>query len=111
MCIRDSFLPALRRTAIGSPHTPVIGNTQAQPLVSADDVIAELQAQLISPVRWTATIQRMIELGVSTFVEVGPKDVLTGLGKRIAPAATFVPCGTLTEVAQVVALLRQQAPS
>ena len=106
---RARFVPVLHRTPISAPSTPVIGNCQAQPLTTVDDVLQELEAQIVSPVRWTATIQRMIERGVSTFVEVGPKDVLTGLGKRIAPAATFVPCGTVAEVQQTVGLLRQQA--
>lgn len=106
---RARFAPTLRSSAIGAPHPPVVGNCHARPLTSAQDVLEELEAQLVSPVRWVATIQYMIERGVSTFIEVGPKDVLTGLGKRIAPAATFVPCGTLAEVQQAAALLRGQA--
>jgi len=106
---RARFLPALQRAAIEAPHTPVIGNCQAQPLTNVGAILEELEAQLVSPVRWTATVQRMIEQGVSTFVEVGPKDVLTGLGRRIAPAATFVPCGTMAEVQQTAALLRERA--
>ena len=45
-----------------------------------------LVAQLTSPVRWTESIQFMIGQGVTRFVEIGPKEVLTGLIKRIDAA-------------------------
>ena len=41
--------------------------------------------QLISPVRWYESILKMLEDGVEVFVEVGPKNVLTGLLKKIVP--------------------------
>jgi [acyl-carrier-protein] S-malonyltransferase len=106
---RARFAPALARAGIRAPELPIIGNREATPLTTATEVIAELDAQLVSPVRWTATIQYMVEQGVSTFIEVGPKDVLTGLGRRIAPAATFVACGTTAQVEQAAQLLRAQA--
>ncbi len=108
---RILFAPALQRTSMQTPAIPVIGNREARPLADAGAVAAELDAQLVSPVRWTATILYLAEQGITTFVEVGPRDVLTGLGKRIAPAATFVPCGTAAEVQQVARLLRERAAS
>ena len=58
-------------------------NATAQPLASAKDIRTEMVAQLTSPVRWTASVQYMAAQGVTALVEVGPKDVLTGLVKRI----------------------------
>jgi malonyl CoA-acyl carrier protein transacylase len=55
----------------------------AAPLDSADAVRSELDAQLTQPVRWTESVRRMIADGASLFLELGPKDVLTGLLKRI----------------------------
>jgi len=106
---RARFAPALRQADLHPPRLPVIGNRDARPLTSVDEVVTELDLQLISPVRWTASIEHMIEQGVSTFVEVGPKDVLTGLLKRIAPAAAAVSCGSVSGVEQAAQLLRQQA--
>jgi len=44
---------------------------------------AEINGQLTRPVQWTGSVQMMIEEGVDTFIELGPKQVLTGLIKRI----------------------------
>ncbi len=65
------------------PAIPVIANTSAQPLNSTDGVKAELRQQLCHCVRWQQSIEYMVATGVSTFVEIGPGKVLTGLIKRI----------------------------
>ncbi len=73
---------------------PVIGNANAQPLSDIDSIRAELIGQLTTRVRWTESIRYLVAQGVTTFVELGPKDVLTGLLKRIAPEATGYAVGT-----------------
>ncbi len=103
-----SFLPLLRRAEITDPRVPVIANRDACPLTSAAGIVAELGGQLTSPVRWTDTIQYMVQHGITTFIEVGPKDVLTGLLKRIAPGVTGMACGGADGVAQAAQFLRQQ---
>lgn len=75
---------AIDATPIQPPVAPVIGNTTAAPLTSADAIRAELVAQLTGSVRWTASMQHAVDAGVETFVEIGPGDVLAGLMKRIA---------------------------
>jgi len=75
---------AIAAVTISSPQVPVIGNVSAGPLLSADAVKQELMAQLTSPVRWTGSVQAMVERGVRRFVEIGPGNVLTGLVRRIA---------------------------
>lgn len=77
------FAKALAETHFHEPVIPIIGNTQARPLQTADEVRSELNAQLTSPVRWTDSIHAMIGMGITTFIELGSKNVLTGLIKRI----------------------------
>ena len=52
-------------------------------MTSVDEIRAELDNQLTGSVRWTESIQAMIAAGTAKFVELGSKDVLTGLLKRI----------------------------
>jgi [acyl-carrier-protein] S-malonyltransferase len=89
-----AFRQAVDATAIGAPATPVVGNVQAQPLAGPAAIRAELPAQLTSPVRWTESVRWMLAQGVTTFVEVGSKDVLTAMAKRIDPAARGLAAGT-----------------
>jgi len=85
--ITAGFQQALDATPFAAPTIPVIGNVNAAPLHTVDEIRAELGAQLTSTVRWTESVQAMRARGVETFVELGPKDVLTGLIKRIDRAA------------------------
>ncbi|MBI3960180.1 MAG: ACP S-malonyltransferase [Chloroflexi bacterium] len=75
---------AIDATPIHPPLAPVIGNTTATPLTSADAIRAELVAQLTGSVRWTASMQHAVDAGVENFAEIGPGEVLAGLMKRIA---------------------------
>jgi [acyl-carrier-protein] S-malonyltransferase len=73
---------------IGTPIIPVVGNVHANPLLSADELRADLKAQMQSRVRWTESVQLMIGNGINTFVELGSGEVLLGLVKRIDPSTT-----------------------
>jgi [acyl-carrier-protein] S-malonyltransferase len=66
---------------------PVINNVEARALRSADEVRMSLVQQLPSSVRWQETIQTMWGMGITSFIEIGPGKVLTGLVKRIVPEA------------------------
>jgi [acyl-carrier-protein] S-malonyltransferase len=66
---------------------PLVNNAEATVLRTADDVRASLVRQLPSSVRWEESVKTMAQQGVTTFVEVGPGTVLTGLIKRIVPEA------------------------
>lgn len=80
-------------TPMHNPVVPVVGNISARPLLSVAEIRDELAGQLTWPVRWTASIQWMAEQGVSRFVEVGPKDVLSKLVTRIEPEAVTISIG------------------
>ena len=85
--IADEFAAAVNATAFSIARVPVIANTTALPITHPDDLRAELCAQLTSPVRWTDSVKLMAAQGVVSYVEVGPKDVLCSLIKRITPGA------------------------
>ena len=73
----------LSKVVFRDADTPVIGNVTAKPLLQADEIRNELVTQLVSPVQWVSSVRLMIDEGVKTFVEIGPKDTLSKLIKRI----------------------------
>jgi [acyl-carrier-protein] S-malonyltransferase len=89
----EELQAAIAATPLAPPQVPVIGNTTAAPLTSVEDIRRELTAQLTGSVRWTATLQYLADAGVTTFVEIGPGDVLSGLVKRVARSAARVNIG------------------
>jgi [acyl-carrier-protein] S-malonyltransferase len=87
----ERFQIALADTPFQLPRFPVISNATMQPLATPDDIRAALGKQLNSPVHWTDSVRALRTMGATTFLELGPKDVLTGLLKRIDRAAVGVP--------------------
>lgn len=85
--IADEFARLVERMPIAPAAVPVVANTSARPITHPDDIRAELAAQLTAPVRWVESVRFMCEQGVTRFVELGPKDVLCGLIRRIAAEA------------------------
>ncbi len=79
---------ALVATSFANSSVPVIANVDALPHQHADQWADLLDAQLTAQVRWRQTIERMVADGVTTFLELGPGSVLTGVAKRSAPAGT-----------------------
>ena len=66
---------------------PLINNAEARALTKASDIQVSLVRQLPSSVLWEDSVKAMSAMGVTTFVEVGPGTVLSGLIKRILPDA------------------------
>lgn len=73
------------------PTTTLLANADGRPITTAEAARAELVEHLTAGVDWVEAVERMTTAGVTTFVEVGPGKVLTGLIKRIAPDAELVP--------------------
>jgi [acyl-carrier-protein] S-malonyltransferase len=69
---------------------PLVNNAEARVIDRASEIRPSLTRQLPSPVLWEDTVRTMKQLGVATFIEVGPGAVLTGLIKRIVPDATLL---------------------
>ena len=80
---KEELEAAINETEFMAPRCPVYQNVDALPYTSPQEIKANLIAQLTSPVRWTATIKKMIENGASEFTECGPGNVLQGLIKKI----------------------------
>ena len=87
---KEQFTIALNDAGIDDARIPVFQNACACEVTSATDIRANLERQLVSSVRWTESIQAMIAAGVDTFVEIGSKNVLTGLLRRIDRGKTGV---------------------
>ena len=65
------------------PLIPIIANTTAQPLTTAEQVKTELLSQLCNSVQWQRSVEYMVNDGVSIFIEIGPGKVLSNLIRRI----------------------------
>jgi [acyl-carrier-protein] S-malonyltransferase len=87
----EGMRATLEGIAFADPATTLLANADARPITTADGARAELVEHLTAGVDWVAAVERMTADGVTTFVEVGPGRVLTGLIKRIAPDAEIVP--------------------
>jgi [acyl-carrier-protein] S-malonyltransferase len=89
------YRAAVDATPFQMPEVAVVANISARPLLTVAEIRDELAGQLTWPVRWTASVQWMVEQGVTRFVEVGPKDVLSKLVSRIEPGVEAISIGGL----------------
>lgn len=100
--VTEEFRQAINQTSLNLPEIPILANITGEPLASVEAIRAEMEGQLTAPVRWTDSVLWMVNHGVSQFVEIGPKDVLTGLIKRIAK---YVDTRTVGKPEDIAALL------
>ena len=91
--IQDEWNAAVDSASIVNPQIPVFGNVHAKAMTTADELRADIKAQMQSRVRWTESVQKMIGNGSRTFVEVGSGSVLIGLIRRIDSSAAGFPLG------------------
>ncbi len=94
----DGIIQYISTLAFQEPSIPVIGNTTAEPLTTAEAVKSELINQLSNPVQWQRTVEYIFKKGVPTFIEIGPGKVLTGLIRRINKEAKTINIGDLEAV-------------
>ena len=80
---KTKLATAIENTEIQNPICPVYQNVAAVGITNAATIKENLIAQLTAPVRWTQSVQKMIEDGANSFTEVGPGKVLQGLVKKI----------------------------
>lgn len=95
----------LAKARFGSSEIPVYSNVTTQP---GEDWASLLQRQLESPVRWTESVQQMIADGVTTFVECGSGEVLTGLVRRIDKEKTGLRVLDTATLSETVNKLKEQ---
>jgi len=86
----DRLATDLEGVTFATPSSPVYVNVDAVPLTSPDELRDALLRQVSRPVRWEQSVARMVEDGVTLFVEIGPGKVLTGLIGRIAKNVTAI---------------------
>lgn len=82
---RVELAAAIEKTTFHTPVCPCYQNVCALPVSDPAELKANLNKQLTSPVRWTATVQNMVKDGATEFIEVGPGTALQGMIKRISP--------------------------
>ena len=84
----DGMSAVIAGISFREPAIPIIGNTTAQPLTTAESIKEELLRQLCNCVQWQRSVEYMVANGVTTFIEIGPGRVLSGLIKRISREVT-----------------------
>ena len=80
---KEELEKAINNTIFHKPSCPIYQNVTASAVMDENEIKNNLISQLTSPVRWTHTIQQMIDDGASEFIEVGPGKVLQGLVRKI----------------------------
>lgn len=79
----DKFSSILDELTMDNAEIPVIANVTASPISKKEEIKELLIEQLYSSVLWEDSVQKLIDLGVDTFIEIGPGKVLAGLIKKI----------------------------
>jgi [acyl-carrier-protein] S-malonyltransferase len=81
---RTELANAIDSTNFSAPLCPIYQNTTATAVSDPEEIQKNLIAQLTAPVRWTQSVNAMIEAGITNYIEVGPGKVLQGLVRKIS---------------------------
>jgi len=100
----EGLAAMLASVSLTPPAVPVIANVNCQPHRDADTIRRWLAEQLTSPVRWQASMERLLAEGIQEFVEIGPGRILSGLLKKIDRKVPVVNIGTAEALARPVGL-------
>jgi len=100
--------PSIVASRIRDASIPIVGNIAAEPITSTQALREELAQQIARPVQWSRSIEYMVSQGVSTFIELGPGQALTGMVKRIARDTERINVGSAQEVEKAAALVRDK---
>jgi len=96
---------ALTNIEIGDIAAPYISNVTADYVTDRENVKELLERQVSSSVRWQQSVERMLEDGVDTFIEIGPKKTLCGFMKKIAPKAQRCHVETVEDMEELLKVL------
>lgn len=103
----DRLGEVLNTTPLTDARIPVVANVLGEPVQTASTIRTALLQQMTGSVLWEDTVRRMAADGVTTFVEVGPGRVLSGLVRRIAPEARTLQAGDVASIAATAEELRK----
>lgn len=92
---------------IKDSEVPVIANVTAEEMNQAEEIKEKLIQQLYSPVQWEKSVQKMIDLGVTTFIEIGPGKVLSGLVKKVSRKVTTYAVSDEATCKEVIEVLKE----
>lgn len=101
------FEKAMAAVTFNSPHGSMFFNVTAAPETDPLAIRAIMSEQIAAMVKWYEIIMAMYEQGTTTFIEVGPKKVLTGLMKKLLPAGHNCTCLQVEDPAGVAACLEK----
>jgi [acyl-carrier-protein] S-malonyltransferase len=96
--------PELRALQVQAPRVPIVANVDGEPKRDARAAIEALVQQVSSPVQWESVVARLASEGVTTYVEVGPGTVLSGLVRKLHREARVESFGTPDDLAAIDAL-------
>jgi [acyl-carrier-protein] S-malonyltransferase len=94
----EGMAEAVARTPFADAQVPIVANSTAQAITTAEAIRRELLEQFRRPVLWQRSVEYMIENGVTTFVEIGPGRVLTALISRIDSSANTKNIGDVPSI-------------
>jgi [acyl-carrier-protein] S-malonyltransferase len=80
---REELANAIEQTQFNTPICPIYQNVSTRANINPEEIKKNLVLQLTAPVKWTQSMQQMIKDGATTFIEVGPGNVLQGLMRKI----------------------------
>lgn len=101
--IQPEFKAAVEATPLNEAKIPLVANITATPLTSVDAVREEMVNQLTASVQWTQSIQYMVSHGVTHFVEIGAKNALSGMIRRIDKNVRRTTIDKVADIEQFVA--------
>ncbi|WP_299431903.1 ACP S-malonyltransferase [uncultured Aquimarina sp.] len=80
---REELAAAIEATTFNTPNCPIYQNVTTTAVTDPEEIKKNLIAQLTAPVKWTQSMQNMMKDGATSFTEVGPGKVLSGLVKKV----------------------------
>lgn len=105
----EKFVSILDSIEIGHAEVPVIANVTASPVSDAEEIKRLLIEQLYSPVLWEDTVEKLLDLGVDTFIEIGSGKVLSGLIKKVNRRVKTYAVQDEASLTEAIAKLKEEA--
>jgi [acyl-carrier-protein] S-malonyltransferase len=96
--VYERLRETIEQVSFSDPQIPLVAVASAEVLRSAEDIREALLTQIISPVRWVEVVQRLVQSGCNSFLELGPGRVLIGLIRQIQPDVEMAAADSLQKL-------------